>query len=139
MKRWSSLQTALYRVIDPEVGFQIHSNAYKWGSRGSTTLPRLWVTIGKQIIWDFPKDFVDEPNWYFEEAAPRLSCLIRDYIDCPVDELLTREFRERFKLIPILRVCDRRIGKRRLEQLLHDDAYSSLYWLIERRLNKSTD
>ena len=135
MKHWSTLQSALYRVIEPKIGFQIHCCTYDIGQ--CIPLPRFWVTIGKQIIWDFPKNFMDEneEEWYFYDEAKKLSCLIKEYVDCPVNELLTHEFNDRFKLIPILHVCDRRIGKRRLEQLLYDDEYSAVSWLIEKRLN----
>lgn len=133
MKHWSILQSALYRVIGPKIGFQIHCCAYDIGQ--CIPIPRFWVTIGKQIIWDFPKNFMDENDWYFYDEAKRFSRLIKEYVDCPVNELLAHEFNDRFKLIPILHVCDRRIGKRRLEQLLHNDEYSTVSWLIEKRLN----
>ena len=77
---------------------------------------------------------MDEEDWYFYDEAKRLSRLIREYADCPVNELLTHKFDDRFKLVPILHVCDRRIGKRRLEQLLRNDEYATITWLIERRL-----
>lgn len=77
----------------------------------------------------------NEEEWYFYDEAKRLSRLIKEYVDCPVNEFLAHEFNDRFKLIPILHVCDRRIGKRRLEQLLHNDEYSTVSWLIEKRLN----
>lgn len=47
-----------------------------------------------------------------------ISDLIREYIDTPVSELMTRWFdNDRWGLTDILRAADRRIGKRRLEQL----------------------
>ncbi len=137
MKHWSTLQSALYRVIDSEISFQIHCCAYNIGE--SVPIPRFWVTIEKQIIWDFPKDFMEErkrnnEHWYFYDVATKLSCLIKEYVDCPVEELLTHEFDDKFKLIPILQVCDRRIGKRRLKTMLQDEKYTTLSWLIEKRL-----
>ena len=137
MKRWSTLQSALYKVIETEIGFQIHCCAYNIGE--SVPVPRFWVSIEKQIIWDFPKDFMEErkrnnEHWYFYEEATKLSCLIREYMDCPANELLTHEFNDRFRLIPILHICDRRIGRRRLKTMLQDEKYASLSWLIEKRL-----
>ncbi len=54
---------------------------------------------------------MNEEDWYFYDEAKRLSRLIKEYVDCPVNELLTHKFNDRFKLISILHVCDRRIGK----------------------------
>lgn len=51
--RWSKLQTALYRIIDPKVGFQIHCVAYPMRSKtgyADSTVPRYWITIRKEII-----------------------------------------------------------------------------------------
>lgn len=115
------------------MGFQIHCCAYDIGE--CIPLSRFWVAIEKQIIWDFPKNFMDEEDWYFYDEAKNLSRLIREYVDCPIKELLTHKFNDRFKLIPILRICDRRIGKRRLTKMLEDGEYSKFLWLIEKRLS----
>ena len=41
----------------------------------------------------------NEEAWYFYDEAKKLSCLIKEYVDCPVNELLTHEFNDRFKLM----------------------------------------
>lgn len=51
--------------------------------------------------------------------------------------LLLHEFDDRFKQVPILNVCDRRIGKRRLEKLLGNDDYAGL--IKERLSGKETE
>lgn len=61
MKRWSKLQKELYLIIDPEIDFQIHCAVYPMRSdRATSPCPRYWITIGKEIIFDYPKDFVDK-------------------------------------------------------------------------------
>ena len=60
MKRWSSLQRELYNIIDESINFQIHLSKYRMDSRrGSTDLPRYWITLDGEIIFDYPKQFVD--------------------------------------------------------------------------------
>lgn len=53
MKSWSKLQKELYLIIDPTIDLQIHCVAYPMRSRyGNTALPRYWITLGKEIIFD---------------------------------------------------------------------------------------
>lgn len=129
--RWSKLQRELYKIVDPDISFQIHSMAYDVGC--TTAFPRYWVTIGKEIVYDWPKGYnkISE-DWYTVDVE-NISWLIRAYIDCPVSELLTREFNDRFGLL-LLQVCDRRIGKRRLAAMLADETYSKYRFIIERRM-----
>lgn len=93
--------------------------------RGSTDLPRYWITLGDQTIWDYPGQFVDprggvrRADGTFIRGYPHstdiseISDLIREYIDTPVEELLTHHFeRDHWGLANILRAADRRIGRR---------------------------
>ena len=51
MKRWSNLQKRVYAMTAPEIPFQIHCVAYPMRSqRGSTLIPRCFITIGKRFI-----------------------------------------------------------------------------------------
>lgn len=118
MSRWSKLKRDVENLMSPKMEFQIYANSYNIGD--CVPLPRFWVTIKKQIIWDWPKDFIETEGWYFYKAAKEISQLLRDYINTPDSELLTKEFDDPFRLVPILRICDRRIGKRRRENLLQD-------------------
>ncbi len=60
-KPWSKLQSRLYNLIDENLNFQIHCIVYPMHSeRGPTGLPRYWITLDKNIIWDYPKQFVDK-------------------------------------------------------------------------------
>lgn len=142
--RWSKLQTALYQIIDPNIKFQIHCVAYPMRSKtghADSTVPRYWITIGKEIIWDYPKIFTKEE--LIEQFYPwmgdmsNISCLIREYIDCPDSELLTHSFEDRWHLIPILTACDKRIGKRRLTLLLEQNNFAQVHWIVRKRLGFS--
>ncbi|MDE6690614.1 MAG: hypothetical protein K2K04_01465 [Clostridia bacterium] len=47
-----------------------------------------------------------------------ISDLIREYIDTPTDELFDKKFgTDKWKLTEILKAADKRIGKRRLDEL----------------------
>ena len=60
-KHWSKLQREIYKLIDSRIGIQIHCSVYRMDSRwGGTDLPRYWITLGKEIIFDYPKDFLDK-------------------------------------------------------------------------------
>ena len=130
---WSKLQSALYKVIDKKVDFRIYSCSYDIGE--CLGIPRYWITIGKEIVWDFPKNTMwDDSDWNFFDEIQSISRLIKAYVDCPKDKLLTYAFNDRWKILPYLLACDKRIGKRRLVQMLEKDEYSCVAWIIRKRL-----
>ena len=101
MRRWSKLQKQLYLLIAPEINFQIHCSVFRMQSRrGSTDLPRYWITLDKKIIWDYPKQFIStthpdrsNPEWYpYGTDISLISNLLREYIDTPKNELLIKQF-----------------------------------------------
>ena len=134
MSKWSKLKKEVDELMDPKLKFQIYSNAYNIGY--TLPVPRFWITINKEIIWDWPRDFIEQEGWYFYEEAKKLSQLLRYYIDTPAAELLIREYDDRFNLVPVLLACDRRIGKRRLNKMLEEERFSGYADIICRRLNK---
>ncbi len=100
-KPWSKLQKEYYLLLAEGLKLQLHCNAYRMNSQmGSTNLPRYWITLGKEIIWDYPKDFVEKshPNradikWYpYGNDVPNISMLIREYIDTPKTQLFDKVF-----------------------------------------------
>lgn len=133
MKKWSKLQKELYLIIDSKIDFQIHCTVYPMrGDRATSLCPRYWITIGKEIVFDYPKDFTDknghvphhyahisqQANYPYYSDASLISNLIREYIDTPVADVLTRNFENDYwGLTDIFRAADKRIGQRRLERL----------------------
>lgn len=127
MSQWSKLQKRLSDLISPELGLQIHCGVYRMQSQhGSTDLPRYWITFGKEIIWDYPKMLIGQPQlgdvpleWYpYDTDISTISDLIREYIDTPSEDLLEKEFvNDRWGLTNILKAADRRFGRRRLQLL----------------------
>jgi hypothetical protein len=131
MARWSKLQSAFYRVVSPDVRLQLQCRVVRMNSaRGSTNLPRYWITLGKETIWSYPDQFaiagggtkrVDSSKityYPFVTDVPAISELIREYVDTPVSELLSKQFAsDHWGLVNILRAADRRIGQRQLPRL----------------------
>ena len=139
MKPWSKLQRELYKIIDKKIKFQIHCVAYRMDSRyGRTDLPRYWITLGNEILWDYPKDFIaDETAQYYPHgtAISDISILLREYIDTPKEILFEKHFEnDKWGLINILRSADRRIGKERLIELKNRTNNITTNKIIEERL-----
>ena len=62
-KPWSKLQKEFYLLRAEGLDLQLQCRAYRMDSqRGSTNIPRYWITLGKEIIWDYPKDFIKKIN-----------------------------------------------------------------------------
>ena len=124
-KRWSKLQTRLYGLMDPSVHFQIHCALYEMNSNDGwhgSKLPRYFITVDKEIIFDYPKDSDTTRKYGFtsypwDSEVSEISDVIEEYIQCPVDELMNPFENDKWGITDIFRVCDRRIGKRRLQEL----------------------
>ena len=120
MAAWSKLQKSLYLIVFDKVDFQIHCSVYRMNSqRGNTDLPRYWrITIEKEIVFDYPKQFIEDEankNYPYETQISDISDCIREYIDCPVNLLLEKNFEnDLWGLTDILKAVDKRLGKEKL-------------------------
>ena len=66
---WSKLQRAVYLIVAPGLPLQIQCRVYPMDSQfGTVGIPRYWITLGKEIIWDYPKDFVS--RGYLDRHLP---------------------------------------------------------------------
>jgi hypothetical protein len=143
MKRWSKLQKQIYNLIVPGLDFQIHCSVYRTASpKRQTAHARYWITLQKEIIWDYPKQFVGKhaADQQSSEANPNaddisdISALFRDYIDTPKDQLFSKIFpHDRWGLVDILKAADRRIGLRRLETLKENKINPAAVEVIQMR------
>lgn len=57
MSRWSKLKKDVENIMAQEIDFRIYSYAYRIGD--SIPIPRFWITIKGDIIWDWPKNFIE--------------------------------------------------------------------------------
>ena len=116
--------------------------------RGSTDLPRYFITLADEIIFDYPKDFVLKSGGVKSLAQGALAKiypygndisdigeLIREYIDTPKDELFKKHFdADEWGLANILKAADKRIGKRRLQILAKNRKNQAMQKVIAARL-----
>jgi hypothetical protein len=124
MRHWSKLQKQIYNLLLPELELQIHCAAYPMRSqRGSTDLGGYWITLGGEIIWDYPKDFAGAKRKYpYVTDIAAISELLREYIDTPVEAILQKRFeKDLWGLIAILKAADRRLGREKLALAFGDD------------------
>lgn len=150
MKRWSSLQRELYKIVDEKIDFQIHVAVDRMDLFNSLT--RYWITVGDETVFDYPKKFVQKTEsgkivtnlggqrllYPYESDVPRISKLIREYIDTPKESVFHKKFeRDLWNLTDILKAADRRNGKRRLEQLRERTDNSAALKIIELRCKKN--
>ena len=142
-KRWSKLQSRLYNIIDPDINMQIHCSLYEMNSNNGwhgNKLPRYFITIDKEIVFDYPKDFDTTKKYGFnsypwDTDISGISNVIEEYIQSPKDKRLKEFSNDKWGITDILRVCDRRIGKRRLRQLIDSTSNEVLLKIIHKRLN----
>lgn len=145
-KRWSKLQSRLYNLMDESINFQIHCALYEMNSNDGyhgSKLPRYFITIEKEIIWDYPKDFDTAQKYGFnsypwDTDISTISDVIEEYIQRPYEEIMDEFEKDKWGITDILRVCDRRIGKRRLQKLKGSVKDTRLLTLINKRLGKET-
>ena len=137
-KRWSKLQKRLYNIIDSAAEFQIHCALYEMNSNDGyhgNKLPRYWITIGKEIVFDYPKDF--DTSWKYGKTSypwdtdiSEITELINEYVQTPKEKIMQPFENDKWGLTDILRACDRRLGKRTLKQRrdnTDDDKYQAAY------------
>jgi hypothetical protein len=145
-KPWSKLQRQVYLIIDPTIKFQIQCRVYAMDSKfGHTGLPRYWITLGRETIWDYPRQFIDAPHPEREHPShypygtdiSAISELLREYLDTPREELLSKQFEnDHWGLINILRAADIRIGSRQWPRLMKKTHNSAALKVLERRMSR---
>lgn len=141
-KRWSKLQKRLYNIIDSAAEFQIHCALYEMNSNDGyhgNKLPRYWITIGKEIVFDYPKDF--DTSWKYGKTSypwdteiSEITELINEYIQTPKKKIMQPFENDKWGLTDILRACDRRIGKRTLKQMKDNIDNDKIILIIDKRM-----
>ena len=113
--RWSKLRSLIQDLFDPALKLDIHCTAMR-GEGGS--VGKYWMVLDGETIWEAPRNAGGQAkSGAFNDAASMITELLREYLDVPRDELLTREFSgDRWGIIDLLRSSDRRIGKGKLRE-----------------------
>jgi hypothetical protein len=104
-------------------------------SQGSTDIPRYWITLDGEIIWDYPRDFLDTLDQFpYFNAIQSISDVIRYYLDTPIKDLTTKNFEiDAWGLTDIFLVCDKRVGVRHLTKVIPKN--SMIQKIIDARRN----
>lgn len=135
IRPFSKLKKVINGLFDEKLKMDFCCIAYPMRSQWANNhTPRFYVKLGKEIIWDFPKDFTSDSlpleSWAYRDGNC-LSELVRDYIDTPVDILLKKKFKKdtwectqqyiwlneqetitvNYRLAEIFIAADRRLGK----------------------------
>jgi hypothetical protein len=100
VKPWSKLQREVSKLFAEGLRLQIQCRTYRMASaRGSTDLPRYWCTLGKDVIWDYPRDFGENTTYApYDTDVSSISSLLCEYIDTPTDQLLSFAFADRWQI-----------------------------------------
>ena len=138
MKRiqFSKVKKQIESLFEPELNMQFCCIAYPMRTDWSNNhIPRFYVKLGDKIIWDFPKDFdMKKAHWALWARTNGIVDLVREYIDTPVSEVLTKKFKGdeyefvaqylyentqetikiNYRLTDIFKAADRRLGKEKL-------------------------
>lgn len=147
MARWSKLQKQVYMIVDPTIKFQLQCRVYPMDSAYGcgSGLPRYWITLGRETIWDYPRQFIATPHpnrekpyhYPYSTEISAISELIREYIDTPRYQLLSKQFEnDHWGLINILRAADRRVGSRQWPKLIKKTHNLAALKVLERRMSR---
>ena len=139
-RQWSILRKQINYLFVTELKLDFNCTSFPMRSeRGSSSVVRFYLKMNHETIWDFPRDFeVKKLSCYDWSENNGISNLVRNYIDCPVNELLTKvfgnevkEYRQHdyfkawedqqdvvcitdYKITQLFIAGDRRIGKQKL-------------------------
>ena len=86
---------------------------------GTSSVGRYWITLGKEIIWDVPKDFPEEcAKGTYNPVASEISNVIKSYLNTSRKDLLSKDFPDdRWGITNIMLAADRRLGRNSLQAL----------------------
>ena len=130
--RWSKFKKRIMNLFSDDIKIQIYCTYYtEVGGQFLFENPRHWITLDKEIIWDFPSHFLEwkhsdvpmpikylESGHHGDEGYFRISVLFREYIDTPKEELFDKVFSDDYwGVTDIFKAADARIGIRRLKIL----------------------
>lgn len=133
--RWSHLKKLLQDLFDPSLKLEVFCTVQR-GEHGA--IGRYWFVLDGETIWDEPKNVsailrAGESNL----DATTMSSIMRLYIDTPKDNLLEiSSSNDKWGLLDLLKVVDRRIGARRLLKLKEEITNELALRIIDMRLER---
>jgi hypothetical protein len=156
-KRWSKLKKEVESLFADNLDLKVYctdmdraitARKYNSGEHLSfQSLGNFRVVLDKTELWSFPKDFVkaNEPGTWpdgrpYSYTASDINCVIREYIDTPKSELLSKHFKDDlFGITKLFLAADRRISPEKLATHFRESHNERVTPIIEARLsNKSS-
>jgi hypothetical protein len=153
---WSKLQKEIYNLLlTKELDLQIHTTTYpvREGRKGKGEkkgMPRYWISLDKNIVWDWPTMFKEDFDYYllygwirdednklikYSKGGTVFSGILEEYVHTPKDELRTKIFdADRWGFTEILKASDRRFGKKTLETFKEEFKSEVALKIIDTRL-----
>lgn len=135
--RWSRLKSLVEDLFVAELRVQLHCTGIREEARRDPHRPVsrgvFQVRLGREVIWDYPGQFVDAGH---DDSVSDITWLLREYLDMPKAELLEREFpTDHHGIVDVLRLADRRVGLRRLRERYAEDERPFIRRLLAARRN----
>ena len=151
-KRWSKLKKEIESLFVEGLKLDVHCvDVYRSidarnGNLGQghslLSIGNYFVNLEKETIWNFPKDFKEPDFERWPDGNPwrysvsELNVLVREYIDTPKEELLTKKFEtDLFGLTKILLAADRRISVSKLKDYFSKNADVCGEKVLEKRIS----
>lgn len=122
-RRWSKLQRRIHAIFDPNICLQFHCAIYRIPGHVDSVCPRYFLMLNGEIIWDWPRDYIDDISYeemhlVYRESASKISDSIADYLNSGREAILS--LRDNWGIWDIFRSADRRIGRKQWDDLLED-------------------
>lgn len=132
--RWSKLRVLVKDLFCPNLELDILCTAHR-GENG-LKIGRYWFKLDGEEIWSVPKNVSNLiKSGQPDNVASYITPIIRRYIETPKEEIFDLLISEdTWGVVDMLRAADRRIGKRRLEELLSKTVEPAAKILIQHRL-----
>lgn len=134
--RWSRLKLLLEGLRAPGLDLVIHCTSFRRSD--APPVGRYAVQLSGKTILEIPPNFTElmqsgEPNG----DASTVTEILRWWIELPKQELLQAfHSDDRWGLVDVLRVSDKRIGKRSLEQLNRSELSAPAQLLYVKRVEQ---
>lgn len=153
-KRWSKLKKEIESLFIEGMPLVVHctdmtkaieSHKYNGGQHYSIqSIGVFKVVLDKKILWNFPNDFInsEDPETWPEEGpytyrVSILNRIIREYIDTPKNELLSKNFdQDIYGLTKLLLAADRRISTKKLNQHFMGVENQAVKAILSERIKK---
>lgn len=155
-RRWSKLKKEIKSLFDDGINLDVHctdmdraieARRFNSGEHLSfQTLGNFRVILDKKELWNFPKEFVkanDPLTWPharpYSYSVSDFNGVIREYIDTPKSELLSKNFEnDLFGISRLLLAADRRISPEKLAAYFEKSYNARVALIIEARLSNKT-